>query len=138
NGATDIAVDRVGQTGNKGFMVKTVQRGMWTRKYGLFVPLSYTPGTTQKYPVIIFLHGVGEGAGLGEGNLKQMTVGLGPAVARKAEDFPFIVIFPQSSGGWDPDSEYVADMFAALDQVSKEYPVDQDRVILTGLSTGGA
>jgi len=141
NGATDIAVDRVGQDGNKGFMVKTVQRGAWTRKYGLFVPLSYTgggPGAAQKYPVIIFLHGVGEGAGMGAGNLKQMTVGLGPAVARKAEEFQFIVIFPQSSGGWDPDSEYVADMFAALDQVSKEYRVDNDRVILTGLSTGGA
>lgn len=138
NGASNAARDRVGQDGDKGFMVKTVKRGIWTRKYGLFVPLSYHPGTPQKYPVIIFLHGIGEGDGLGEGDLKNMTVGLGPAVARKAEQFQFIVIFPQSGGTWSPDSEYVSDMFAALDQVSRDYPVDQDRVILTGVSTGGA
>jgi pimeloyl-ACP methyl ester carboxylesterase len=137
NGASDIARNRLGHDGNKGFLVKTVHRGIWTRKYGLFVPLTYRPGTGQKYPVIVFLHGIGEGAGLGEGDLKNMTVGLGPAVARKADQFQFIVIFPQSGGSWDPNSEYVSDMFAALDQVCKDYPVDQDRIYLTGLSTGG-
>jgi len=138
NGASNAAVDRLGRDGNKGFMVKTLKRGWWTRKYGLFVPMSYYAGTKQKYPVLIFLHGIGEGDGLGEGNLKNMTVGLGPAIARKADKFDFIAIFPQSGGTWGPDSDYAHDVFTALDEVSREYPVDPDRVALTGLSTGGA
>ncbi len=138
NGASNAAVDRLGHDGNRGFMVKTLQRGFWTRKYGLFVPLSYHPGTTQKYPVIIFLHGIGEGDGLGEGDLKNMTVGIGPAIARKANKFEFIVIFPQSDGGWAPGSDYTEDLFTALANTCREYPVDSDRIALTGLSTGGA
>jgi len=137
NGASEIARERLNQDGNHGFLTKTLHRGWWTRKYAVFVPKSYRPGTTQRYPVIIFLHGVGEGAGLGEGDLKNLTVGLGPAVARKADTFDFIVIFPQSDGGWNPNSDYTEDMFTALANTAREYPIDPDRVYLTGLSTGG-
>jgi predicted peptidase len=136
NGATNRALELVGQDGNnKGFNFKTLTRGDHVRKYGVFIPLNYKP--TQKYPVIIFLQGVGEGAGFGEGDGKNMTVGLGPFVALQRESFPFIVIFPQSSGGWDAESEYAQDVITALDDVSKQYSVDPDRVSLTGLSTGG-
>jgi len=138
NGASEIARERLNRDGDHGFLTKTLRRGWWTRKYAVFVPKSYRPGTTQKYPVIIFLHGVGEGAGLGEGDLKNLTVGLGPAVARKADTFDFIVIFPQSDGGWNPDSDYTRDMFTALANTAREYPIDPQRVYLTGLSTGGA
>ncbi|HVT82898.1 MAG TPA: hypothetical protein VHM90_19835, partial [Phycisphaerae bacterium] len=100
--------------------------------------LSYYPGTKQKYPVIIFLHGIGEGDGFGEGDLKNLKVGIGPAIAKKAEKFEFIVIFPQSGGTWSPDSDYTQDMLTALAQTERDYPVDTDRVALTGLSTGGA
>lgn len=138
NGASNSAVNRLGDDGNKGFMVKSLKRGIWTRKYGLFVPLSYHPGTTQKYPVIIFLHGIGEGAGLGEGDHKNLTVGIAPSIARKAGKLDFIVLFPQSDGSWNPDSDYTSDMFTALANTVREYPVDSDRIILTGISTGGA
>jgi pimeloyl-ACP methyl ester carboxylesterase len=138
NGASNAAVSRLGDDGNKGFMVKSLKRGIWTRKYGLFVPLSYHPGTTQKYPVIIFLHGIGEGAGLGEGDRKNLTVGIAPSIARKAGKLDFIVLFPQSDGSWNPDSDYTSDMFTALANTAREYPVDSDRIILTGISTGGA
>ncbi|HEY4328736.1 MAG TPA: hypothetical protein VGN88_03300, partial [Phycisphaerae bacterium] len=80
NGKSNRAVGMLGQSGDKGFMVKSLHRGLWTRQYGLFVPMSYQKGTTKKYPVIIFLHGVGEGSGFGEGNRANMTVGLGPFV----------------------------------------------------------
>ncbi len=136
NGASNRALDMIGQDGPKlGFNFRTLTRGDHVRKYGVFVPISYK--ATNKYPVIIFLQGVGEGCGWGQGDGKNLTVGLGPFVALQKATFPFIVIFPQSAGGWSADSEYAQDVITALDDVSKEYSVDADRVSLTGLSTGG-
>jgi predicted peptidase len=135
NGARDTALTMVGQNGEKGFMVKTLIRGNRTRKYGLFIPLSYNRSSTAKYPTIIFLHGVGEGGSDARAN---MRVGMAPYVADMASSFPFIVIFPQSDNGqWGPDTENATDVIAELDEVAKQYPVDLDRVSLTGLSTGG-
>jgi predicted peptidase len=136
NGARNTALDMVGKNGDKGFMIKEIVRGERVRKYGLFVPLHYSDGGTTKYPVIIFLHGVGEGGNDARANL---TVGLAPYVADQAETFNFFVIFPQSSNGqWDPNSESATDVIAELDAVARDYRnVDLDRVSLTGLSTGG-
>src|SRR5205823_3941888 len=58
--------------------------------------------------------------------------GLPPVVERK-EDFPFIVVAPQSPGrGWNPEA-----LDALLDEVVSHYKVDKDRIYLTGLSMGG-
>jgi predicted peptidase len=125
----------VGQDGPKGFQYRTLTRGLRVRKYGLFIPVSYRP--SKKYPVIVYLHGIGESQGVGEGDGKNLNVGLGPSVAFQKDTFPFIVIFPQCDGKWDPNSPYAEDVIAALDDVSKTYSVDQDRVTLTGTSIGG-
>jgi predicted peptidase len=133
NGANDNALNAVDTSGQKGFMIKTLVRGDRVRKYGLFVPTTYSPNS--RYPVIIFLHGMGEGGSDAHANLR---VGLAPFVAARMSEFPFICIFPQSeTGGWDENSPQAQDVIFALDDVSKQYSVDQDRVSLTGLSTGG-
>ncbi len=132
NGARSDAVDSV-SAGPTGFMIQTLHRGDRERKYGLFVPVAYNPA--QAYPVIIFLHGMGEGGNDARAN---MRVGLAPFVHDRQADFPFICIFPQSStGGWDENSDAAQDAIAELDAVSAAYHVDTDRVSLTGLSTGG-
>lgn len=132
NGARDDALKAVGG-GPRGFMIKDLVRGNRDRKYGVFVPLAYD--ASQAYPVIIFLHGMGEGGNNAHAN---MRVGLAPFVHDRRDTFPFICIFPQSSsGGWDENSEAATDVIAELDAVSREYHVDADRVSLTGLSTGG-
>lgn len=133
NGARDTAFKVGERSGGRGFMIRTLVRGDRDRKYGLFVPLDYNPA--QKYPVIVFLHGMGEG---GNDAKAPLRVGLAPFVADRAENFPFICIFPQSpDGGWNENSESAKDVIAELDEVSRQYSVDQDRVSLTGLSTGG-
>jgi predicted peptidase len=132
NGARDTALSTL-NSGPKGFMHKKLVRGNRTRTYALFVPVNYNPNT--KYPVIIFLHGVGEGGNDAKSNLR---VGLAPFVADRMGNFPFICIFPQSeSGNWNENSEAAADVIACLDDAAKNYSIDQDRVSLTGLSTGG-
>jgi predicted esterase len=133
NGARDTALHALNSSGQKGFIQRTITRGDRTRKYAMFVPTNYN--ANSKYPAIIFLHGVGEG---GSDASKNLTVGLAPFVADQMSTFPFICIFPQSeSGGWDENSQAAMDVIAALDDASKAYNIDQDRVSLTGLSTGG-
>jgi len=134
NGARDDAVNALNKNGKTGFLVKEHKRASGeVRRYGMFVPNSYAKSI--KYPVIIFLHGVGEGGSDARSNLR---VGLAPFVADRANSFPFIVIFPQSSGGgWSASGAEADDIIGILNTVSKEYNVDMDRVSLTGLSTGG-
>src|SRR5215204_4215264 len=77
-----------------GFFVREVKNGSGSHKYSVFVPRDYSP--SKRYPAIVFLHGIGEAGGDGK---KSTTVGIGPAIARRGGDFPFIVLFPQA--GWD-------------------------------------
>ncbi len=102
-----------------------------SRLYSVFVPRDYSP--QKKYPAIVFLHGVLEAGG---DATKNLGVGIGPHVRDNAATWPFITIFPQSSSDWQ-DAEKQRICMAVLDDVSRRYSVDQDRVILTGLSNGG-
>src|SRR5207248_3562178 len=64
------------------------------------------------------------------------TVGLGPEIARRKGDFPFIVVFPQTGGNWCTDeSEKI--MLDAIADVTSNFSVDTDRVALMGISSGG-
>ncbi|HVT89589.1 MAG TPA: prolyl oligopeptidase family serine peptidase [Tepidisphaeraceae bacterium] len=98
----------------------------------VFVPKHYEP--KHKYPTILFLHGLFE-AGDGNGN-KCLAGGLAPVIAKQAEDWPFITIFPQSDGNWKGE-EHDQIAMAALDFTAAHWSIDQDRVILAGLSYGG-
>jgi predicted peptidase len=119
-------------------------------RYVLFVPHDYRG--QKPYPLILFLHGAGEWGSDGQ---KQVTVGLGPAVKKRASSFPFLVIFPQSQKKtWpiDPrNQEQVRDILSTwsihdaegrramdiLAEVEKNYRVDPSRICLTGISMGG-
>src|SRR5262245_25700056 len=97
----------------------------------VFVPRNYDP--QKKYPAVVSLHGLWEAWGGVNGFL---TGGLPPVVAQRAHDWPFVTIFPQSSGTWrGKDRE--RDVLAALDYAQEHWSIDSDRVILVGLSFGG-
>jgi predicted peptidase len=115
-----------------GFQLLTSKGAAGEHKYSVFIPRDYKP--TVKYPAIVFLHGIGESGGDGWG---CTTVGLGPAVAQRNGNFPFIVIFPQTGMDWcSDDSEKI--MLDALHDAEQRYPnIDQDRISLTGMSSGG-
>jgi len=108
-----------------------------------YLPDDYTTNPNQKYPVLIFLHGLGE---LGNGTTQISSVAVnGPpkiiAAGQWPSSFPvngvnykFIVISPQSSIQWQPD-----DINYVIDQIISIYGsrVDLSRIYLTGLSLGG-
>lgn len=110
-----------------GFLRKTTAGGI---KYVVFIPHHYDASKT--WPTIVFLHGILEA---GTDGLQHLTVGLGPAIRKREDTFPFIAIFPQSTGMWHADREPL--VLETLDRTAAEYSVDPDRVCLTGISSGG-
>ena len=90
--------------------------------------------TSKKLPLIVMLHGAGErGNGQEELSLVE-THGISKLV--KNNDYECIVVMPQCS----KDSFWAARVESILrfiDQLKNEFPVDEDRICLTGLSMGG-
>lgn len=106
-----------------------------------YLPEGYSAGS-QKYPVIIFFHGLGE---TGSGNASSLPKVMSIAMPRQIRDgvFPksfnvdghtyrFIVIIPQFTN--TPQNE---DVEAVIDYAISHYRVDTSRIYLTGLSMGG-
>ena len=102
-------------------------------QYRLFVPPNYNPNT--KYPVVLFLHGVGEG---GTDNLKQLNNNLNQAGvfvnAANQAAFPCLMIAPQSNSGWWSGT---GDQNGIVRRIQAEYNIDPARLYITGLSAGG-
>jgi predicted peptidase len=122
-----------------GFLDKSYKDDKGTEhKYVLFVPHDYKKGTPT--PTILFLHGAGETKakeGAKQGNM-PVNVGIGPAIKKRKDTFPFLTIIPQAPKfGWGAGSDGAKMALAILDEVEKEYTVDKKRLYLTGLSMGG-
>jgi predicted peptidase len=117
-----------------GFVKKTFKNADGTESpYVVFVPHDYDG--TKAVPVVLFLHGAGETKG---GKKGPAEVGIGPAIKKREKAFPAIVVIPQSEKRtWQAESDDGKRALAILDEVTKAYKTDPDRVYLTGLSMGG-
>ncbi len=113
----------------------------WTAKPGVSVA-SYSNGFyeylpagydgVKKFPLIVFMHGVGE-TGNGTTALANITAtGLPMLCANGEFKRSFIVICPQTTG-WSSGDQ----INQAIDYAVKNYAVDQSRIYVTGLSMGG-
>ncbi len=102
-------------------------------RYLLHLPPGYEAVSGKKWPLIFFLHGMGE---RGDDLDLVKTQGL-PKKLERWPDCPFIVVSPQCPMStfwtWEADA-----LTALLDEVMGQYAVDTSRVYLTGLSMGGA
>lgn len=104
------------------FVVKT--------DYLLSLPDGYNSDTTQRWPLVIFLHGSGESGR----DVEKVKAHGPPKLVAAGKKFPFILVSPQAQRppGWEPES-----LFRLLMDIKSRYRVDNDRVYLTGLSMGG-
>jgi poly(3-hydroxybutyrate) depolymerase/prenyltransferase beta subunit len=116
-----------------GFHLRTVKTPAGERKYSVFLPSSYDG--RRSFPVALFLHGSGE---RGNDGVTSAQVGLGAAIFGHPDDYPLIGIFPQAEKTWKAGSDDAKAALAALDDVLATYKADRNKVILTGLSMGGA
>ncbi|MCU0863725.1 MAG: alpha/beta hydrolase-fold protein [Planctomycetes bacterium] len=115
-----------------GFLDQTITIDGREHRYVVYVPPGYTK--ERDWPLLVFLNGKGE---CGTDGKRHVEVGLGPAIAREPERWPFVVAFPQKpqSETWWPDHEDLA--LAIADQVERDYRIDPRQRFLTGLSQGG-
>lgn len=116
-----------------GFLDKTIPIGGIEHRYVVYVPPGYTK--EKDWPLLVFLNGMGE---CGTDGRRQAEVGLGPAITKEPERWPFVVVFPQKP---DKESQWLAHealVMGTLAATEKEYRIDARRRLLTGLSQGGA
>ncbi len=86
----------------------------------------------KKLPLIVFLHGLDE---RGDDVEKVKIHGI-PKLFEKDNDFECITVSPQCPG----DSIWTAEIRTLktfIDDIVKEYNIDENRIYLTGLSMGG-
>jgi predicted peptidase len=115
------------------FQSRSIKVGSTEYRYRVFVPKGWSK--KKKWPVMLFLHGAGE---RGDDNDAQTRVGIGPAILRQQESFPFIVVMPQCPiNRWWTDPEMQALALKALKHAATEFRGDGKRTYLTGLSMGG-
>ena len=109
--------------------------------YYEYLPQGYWNNPEEKFPLIIFVHGIGEcgngtsdlGKVLVHGTPKQINNGTFPTSFNvNGQNFKFIVLAPQFTGR----AAYIQ-MNDLINYAVSHYKVDLNRIYLTGLSMGG-
>lgn len=112
-------------------------QGGVAHRFAVWLPPGFdaTPRRSERWPIILFLHGRGE---CGTDGRRQTTVGLGPALNRAPSRWPFVVVMPQKPQTDSPWIDHERLALAALAAAEAEFAGDPARRYLTGLSQGGA
>ena len=118
----------------------------YTMPYRLYVPAGLEEG--KKYPIVLFLHGLGES---GTDNVGHIVNNEGAAIWVNDHlngGEPRFVLAPQLPDPKDPDAaegepgvrwtlKAQKAILALLDELLVQYPIDENRQYITGLSLGG-
>ena len=104
--------------------------------YLLYVPGDYGVDPQQKWPLILYLHG-GDKINTTLDWLESYTL---PALLKRQGEYPFLVVSPLAKSKeyefW-PEKEMVDSLFILLEEIQNTISVDQNRIYLTGESSGG-
>jgi predicted peptidase len=115
---------------NPGFSLRTYTSNGTSLRWSLYIPAD----VKGPLPLVVFLHGSGE---CGTDGLKQMAVGLGPALLGEKDRWPCAIIFAQKPTQRAAWSDHADAVFAMIDEAKASADIDADRISLTGLSQGG-
>ena len=99
-------------------------------QYLLYLPEEYQGSPEKEFPLMLFLHGGGEGGT----DIELVKTHGPPKLVEEGRSFPFIIVAPQN-----PSEELlfpIQTVDALLQDVIDNYRVDEDRIYLTGLSRG--
>jgi predicted peptidase len=117
-------------------------------KYRLFTPKPMDPN--RKYPLIVWLHGAGESGKDNEGQLSHTQYHI-----RNPDNLSFSPFFilatqcPSKTTGWTStttpanlsstgkDDAPITITMEILDSLIEKYPIDENRISLLGVSSGG-
>ena len=113
-----------------------------TNPVGFIASLPDTYHPSNKYPLLIFLHGNGQQGGGTDADLqvfidsndtKELLRGVSRPWTVAGKNYEFILLAPQMSGGWNKEINHVQKMLDHATTLS----IDWNKVYLTGLSRGG-
>jgi len=109
--------------------------------YALYVPPGFDPA--RKYPLVVSLHSEDSTQRLNMRQLFGITQRYGEADPPDMRYFPvahpvdFLVACPSARGSMGYQGVAEQDVYDTLADVERRFPVDEDRVYLTGISMGG-
>jgi len=125
---------RAEQDAIKGFVVPaSLRSGLFIKKtinwnFLIHLPGGY-PDANKRWPMMLYLHG-----GTLRGNDLNLIKRYGPpSFLDRTPAFPFIVVSPQLGEGEEWETESLINF---VEEIVKNYPVERDRVHLTGVSKG--
>ena len=100
--------------------------------YGLVVPASYRPDTPHRFRLDVWCHGRGE-------NLSELNFINGRQTS-PGEFTPPNAFVLHPYGRYCNANKFAGeiDLFEALEDIKKHYPIDEDRLVMRGFSMGGA
>ncbi|TWT48184.1 Alpha/beta hydrolase family protein [Rubripirellula amarantea] len=102
-----------------------------TMQYLLALPEAYASNTSERFPLLLFLHGGGESGS----DIEKVKTHGPPKQIAAGMSLPFVLLAPQNpheSQFWDDQT--LADL---LDSIESDYRIDPDRIYLSGMSRGG-
>jgi acetyl esterase/lipase len=112
------------------YQLKT-QLGLATSyRYLVDLPDGYDAQAAKRWPLVLFLHGSDEGGS----DLNAVRNSALPALIARGRHLPAIVVSPQCPEFQSWDMPVLAHL---VDTLLERYPIDPDRVYLTGVSAGG-
>ena len=102
-------------------------------KYWAFIPTDERAKENDRFPLMLFLHGSGE-RGTNLDDLKRYGPPMYLNDPEQAKTWRFLTIAPQcpQGVGWSP-----AQLKIFIDKICDKFPVDKDRIYVTGVSMGG-
>jgi pimeloyl-ACP methyl ester carboxylesterase len=120
--------------------------------YAVYIPKNFDE--SKKYPLVIFLHGAWSNHRLGlrrvfgKGNIAGTDFILPNRVVLETDleatrywpelkDVNYIVAAPYARGTAGYQGIPEQDVYQMLDDIKSRFPIDEDRIYLTGLSMGG-
>ncbi len=115
-----------------------VKKGTSTLNFGYYeyLPLNFSVTSGQKYPVILYYHGI-DGKGNGTTDLPKLFNNGLPKLIQQGSDYEAIVISPQNSGNGFVGDFTASEFLTIYNYLIANYPIDINRFYVTGLSAGG-
>lgn len=99
-----------------------------TTDYLIYTPPGYDSETNKEWPLMINLHGTDQYV-----TIETLPGAFLPNLIESGQEFPMLIVNPLcNKGRWN-----IEILNSLLDDVIKDYSVDEDRIYLTGYSMGG-
>jgi predicted peptidase len=96
-----------------------------TLRYLLYLPADYDTKPSEKWPLVLFLHGSGERGD----DIEKVKIHGPPNLASQGKEFPFVLCSPQCPTGSRWNAEELSKL---VDELANTYRIDRRRLYVTG------